>query len=60
MRERHLKIVAELEAIEPRARQKGGFPYVVLQAGMELHGRTATVCEELEQRLLAELEQEEK
>jgi DNA-binding PadR family transcriptional regulator len=53
IRRRDEEIVTRLQAIEPQAEAKGGYPALVLQWGLGLHRFTAAWCEELERRLAA-------
>ena len=50
-REQHEGVLAKLREVEPRARERGGFPLVVWEGGFAIHTSTVEWCEEMERRL---------
>jgi DNA-binding PadR family transcriptional regulator len=54
MRERHARTLERLREVEPRAKQLGGYPYVVLECGLHFHETMNRWYGETEERLLAE------
>jgi PadR family transcriptional regulator, regulatory protein AphA len=52
MRLRHERVVSRLSELEPFAREEyGGFPYLTLQGGIELHGLFVDWCRRMEDRV---------
>jgi PadR family transcriptional regulator, regulatory protein AphA len=54
LRERHERDLERLSAVEPHAKGRGGFPYLVLQWGMGLNRWTADWCAQVERSLAEE------
>lgn len=52
MRARHERVLIHLSELEPFAREEyGGFPYLTLRGGIELHGLLADWCRRMEDRV---------
>ncbi len=47
-REQSAAVVTRLREIEPRARERGGFAYRVLQGGLAVHGSVVEWCDAME------------
>lgn len=56
LRERHEHDWRRLSAVEPRAKEHGGFPYLVLQWGLGLNRWTADWCAQVERSLVEDEE----
>jgi PadR family transcriptional regulator, regulatory protein AphA len=53
-REQSEGVLATLRAVEPRARDRGGFAYRVWQGGYAIHSRTVEWCEAMEREVRKE------